>query len=72
MGFIRQQQEQLAARFLRWQYQKARLPVPPPVELERRAVKLLDDALRIGRERGGNVISILKELARDIKNKESS
>jgi hypothetical protein len=66
MGFIRQQQEQLAVRFLRWQYQKTQLPMPPHAELEHRASKLLDDAYRIGRERGRNVVSILKELVRDI------
>lgn len=67
MGFIRHQEERLAIRFLVWQYQKMNLPVPAAPELERKAVQLVDDAHRIARERGSNVISILKELAGDLK-----
>ena len=69
MGFIRRQEIQLAIKFLVWQYQKANLPVPEHSALERQASKIIDEAHRIARERGSNVLSIIKELAADIKKK---
>lgn len=67
MGFIRRQEERLAIRFLMWQYQRKNLPVPVLSELERQAGKIVDDAHHIARERGGNLVSIIKELAKDLK-----
>ena len=67
MGFIRQQEEKLAARFLSWQYEKLKKPIPGEAELARQAAKIVDEAHRIGRERGRNVVSIIKELIDDIK-----
>lgn len=69
MGFIRQQEERLAVRLLAWQYQRMNLPVPGLEELERQAGKLVDEAHRIARERGRNVISILKEMVADLTKK---
>ncbi len=69
MGFIRRQEIQLAIKFLVWQYQKANLPVPEHSALEQQASKIVDDAHRIARERGSNVLSIIKELASDLKKK---
>lgn len=66
MGFFRQQEEKLAVRLLAWQYQRTNLPIPPLPDLERQAVALVEEAHRIGRERGRNVVSILKELAADL------
>ncbi len=43
------------------------LPVPGLEELERQAVKLVNDAHRIVRERGGNVMSIIKETISDLR-----
>ena len=67
MGFIKEQQKQLAIRFLTWQYEKRNLPVPSRIELEKHAVGIVEDAHRIARERGRNVISIIKEMITDIK-----
>ena len=67
VGFIRQQEEQLALRLLAWQYQKQQQPLPPPAELKRQAAKLVDDAHAIARERGRNVIGIIKELVQEIR-----
>ena len=67
MRFIRRQEERLAVRLLAWQYQRINLPVPTIQELERQAVKLVDDAHRIAFERGHNVLTIIKELISDIK-----
>jgi len=69
MGFIRRQEIQLAIKFLIWQYQKTNIPVPEHLTLEQQASKIVDDAHRIARERGSNVLSIIKELASDLKNK---
>ena len=69
MGFIRQQEERLAIRLLIWQYERMKLPVPVLSELERKASKLVEDAHRIARERGRNVISIIKDLVSDMKKK---
>ena len=69
MGFIRRQEIQLAIKFLVWQYQKANIPIPERSDLEQQAGKIVDDAHRIARERGSNVLSIIKELASDLKKK---
>ena len=69
MGFIRQQEERLAIRLLIWQYQRMNVFVPAIEELEQQAANLVEDAHRIARERGRNVMSILKEMIADIKNK---
>jgi hypothetical protein len=65
MGFIRQQEEKLAVRFLRWQYEKQGLATPVENDLERLAARIVDDAHRIARERGGNLLDIMKELVQD-------
>lgn len=67
MGFLKQQEERLAIRFLNWQYQKLGKPAPPADELNRQATAIVDEAHRIARERGQNVISIIKELIRDLR-----
>ncbi len=67
MGFIRHQEEQMAMRLLVWQYQRSNAPVPNAKELNRLAVKLVDDAHRIAKDRGKNVLSIIKDLANDLK-----
>ncbi|MBL7178738.1 MAG: hypothetical protein ISS65_00815 [Desulfobacterales bacterium] len=67
MGFIRQQQERLAVRYLQWQYQKMNLPLPTPSELEGQARRIVEEAHQIARNRGRNVIAIIKELIKDIR-----
>ncbi|MFO7709809.1 MAG: hypothetical protein R6V84_16715 [Desulfobacterales bacterium] len=65
MGFIRSQEEKLAARFLRWQCQKQGLTVPADAEVARQAARIVAEAHRIARQRGGNLLDIMKELAAD-------
>jgi hypothetical protein len=69
MGFFRQQEERMAVRLLTWQYQRLKIVMPSQDELEKRAVALVDEAHRIARERGRNVLSIMKELVADLKKK---
>jgi undecaprenyl pyrophosphate synthase len=66
-GFVRRQEERLAVRLLEWRYQKMNMPLPSKDELERHAAGIVDDAHRIARERGRNVMSIIKEMVADIK-----
>ena len=67
MGFIRRQEERLAIRFLVWKYQRINLVAPDLSELQLQAGKIVDDAHRIARKTGANVISIIKELIEDLK-----
>lgn len=67
MGFFRKQEERLAERFLNWRYQKLNKPAPDDSELKLQASKIVAEAHRIARERGRNVIAIIKDLVNDIK-----
>ena len=67
LGFLRQQEKKVALRLLAWQYQRQSMPLPAIGELEQQASRLVDDAHRIARERGQNVIAIIKELVGNIK-----
>ena len=69
-GFIRTQEEKMAVRLLSWQYQKKNIELPPAEELEQQAARLVDDAHRIAKERGGNVLSILKDMVTDVRKKD--
>jgi hypothetical protein len=65
MGFFRNQEEKLAARILRWQHEKQMVPMPPESEIQRNAGRIVEDAHRIAKERGGNLLDIMKELVQD-------
>jgi hypothetical protein len=67
MGFLRQQEERLALRFLTWQYQKLNVPLPQEAELAQQAAKIVAEAHQIARQRGRNVIGIIKDLIADLK-----
>ena len=67
MGIIKNQQVKLALRLLAWRYEKAGQPLPDYDVLREQARNLVDDAHRIARKRGGNVLAILKEMASDIR-----
>jgi len=69
VSFFRKQEKRLALRLLIWQYQRMNILVPSMEELEQQAARLVEDANRIARERGRNVISILKEMIGDLKQK---
>lgn len=66
LKFVRQQEQKLAIRLLTWHYEKNALAIPPPSELRQQAERLVNDAHHIARERGRNVISIIKEMVEDI------
>jgi len=68
-GFFRQQEERMAVRLLTWQYQRLKMALPGEQEMQRRATQLVDDAHRIAKQRGRNVMAIIKEMVEDIKKK---
>ena len=65
MGFFRTQEENIAMRLLARQYQKAEKLPPAEEELRRQAAYVVDEAHRIARQRGRNVVGIIKELIRE-------
>ena len=65
MGFLKNQQIKIAIRLLAWQYEKNGSPLPETDRLNVQASQLVDDAHRIARERGGNVLTILKQIVTD-------
>ena len=69
MGFIRKQEENLAVRLLKWQYQRINSPLPEDSVLKKQASKIVDDSHRIAKERGRNVFTIIKESINDFKRK---
>jgi hypothetical protein len=69
MGFFQDQEKRLATRYLVWQYQRSNHLIPPTQELNRQAAKIVEDAHRIARKTGRNVLSIMKELVENLKKK---
>ena len=67
MRFIRRGEERLAIHYLEWHYRKMNLEKPAPSKLQGQAKKIVDEAHRIARETGGNVISIIKEIIDDLR-----
>ena len=49
-------------RLLAWQYERLQRPLPAADELAQQSAKIVAEAHRIARERGSNVLSIMKEL----------
>jgi len=67
LKFVKQQEQKLAMRLLAWHYEKNATRMPSSSELIRQADRLVDDAHHIARERGRNVLSIIKELVGEIR-----
>ena len=67
MGFIRNKKINLARRLLAHQYDQRGLPRPTPEDLLRQAAAVVDEASRIARQRGRNMLEILQDLVRDLR-----
>jgi hypothetical protein len=52
---------------LSWQYEKLKKPIPDEADLANQAARIVEEAHRIARERGRNVVSIIKDLIAEIK-----
>lgn len=66
-GFVRKQEVRLAVRLLEWKYRNAGYPVPAADELQRQAERIVDEAHAIAKERGTNVLGIIKETVANMK-----
>jgi len=62
MGFIRKQEEKFAFKLLEWRYQRDQRPIPEKQALREHAARIVSEAHAVARERGGNVVSILKDM----------
>ncbi|MEE8399764.1 MAG: hypothetical protein V3S89_12215 [Desulfobacterales bacterium] len=69
MGFFRQQEENLAIRLLKWQYQRMKRVLPGDTAMKQHAHRIVDDAHRIAKEKGRSVITIIKEMVDDLRRK---
>ena len=67
MGFWRQQEEKMAIRLLQWHCERQGRAVPPDDRLRQQAAELVDEAHRVAKKRGQNVIVILKDLVKDLR-----
>ena len=62
MGFIRKQEEKFALKLLEWRYKQQQLPLPEKEILRQNAAEIVSQAHAIARQRGGNVMAILKDM----------
>lgn len=69
MGFIRNQEVNLAVRLLKWKYQNAGISPLDETLIRKQAENVVDDAHRIAKERGNNVVTIIKDLVSEIQKK---
>jgi hypothetical protein len=68
---IRQSELRLAKSILRWKLQKEGSPPPDNGDLDAAASRLLDEARKIAKKRGMNLLDILKEEAKRLFNSRS-
>ncbi|WP_022666102.1 hypothetical protein [Desulfospira joergensenii] len=66
-GFVRKQEIAFARKLLVWKYEKSGMVLPDKAEISAHAEKIVEDAHRIARESGSNVLDILKDAVKDIK-----
>ena len=62
MGFIRKQEEKFALKLLEWRYKQQQQPLPDKTILKQNAAEIVSQAHAIARQRGGNVMAILKDM----------
>ncbi len=68
-GFVRKQEVAFAKKLLAWKYQNAGRDLPSDAEITAHAQQVVEEAHVIAKERGTNVLEILKGMIRDFKNK---
>ena len=65
-GFIRKQEVAFAKKLLAWQYETSGIALPDEVAISAHAEKIVEDAHRITKKTGSNVLEILKNKVKDI------
>ncbi len=68
-GFVRKQEVAFARKLLVWKYEKSGAVLPDEASLSTHAEKIVDDAHMIAKKSGTNVLEILKDSVKNIKNK---
>ncbi len=66
-GFIRQQEIAFAKKLLVWKYEQSNAVLPGEAAISAHAEKVVEDAHRIAKKSGSNVLEILKHTIKDIK-----
>ena len=68
-GFVQKQEVAFAKKLLVWKYEQSGIALPGEASISAHAVKIVDDAHIIAKSSGSNVLEILKDTVKDIKNK---
>lgn len=69
LGFVRKQEVAFAKKLLIWKYEKAGLALPEDEIISAHAEKVVEDAHRIAKQSGRNLLEIIKNTAKDFKKK---
>lgn len=64
-GFVRKQEVAFAKKLLVWKYEKSGTALPDEAALSLHAEKVVDDAHRIAKKSGNNVLEILKNSVKN-------
>ena len=68
-GFIRKQEVAFAKKLLVWQYEKSGAALPDAKVISAHAEKVVDEAHLIAKKSGKNIVEIIKDAVKEIKNK---
>ena len=68
-GFIRKQEVSFARKLLIWKYNQSGTALPDEKALSAHAQKIVDDAHVIAKKSGSNVLEIMKDAVKDVKNR---
>jgi hypothetical protein len=67
-GFFRKQEVTFAKKLLIWKYNQADTALPDDKVLSAQAHKIVDDAHVIAKKSGSNMLEIMKDAVKDMKN----
>jgi len=68
-GFVQKQEVAFAKKLLVWKYEQSGSALPNEDSISAHAIKIVDDAHIIAKNSGRNVLEILKDAVKNIKNK---
>ena len=68
-GFIRKQEVSFASKLLIWKYNQSGIALPDEKALSAHAQKIVDDAHVIAKKSGRNVLEIIKDAVKNMKNR---
>ena len=68
-GFIRKQEVSFASKLLIWKYNQSGIALPDEKALSAHAQKIVDDAHVIAKKSGSNILEIIKDAVKNMKNR---